>query len=453
MQFDLTLPGYNYLGPFNKLNKGKPTNKSDKAAFKHDVAYGRLQRKGINPYWTFNDADRDFINEVGTDWGGKIGKSVFQLKKKAAEYGIINSHSQDPIYVTPVKQRRLLPPTISPQKRRELPPPSFRILQRNTMGETKADGLGSGQNGNLTETPVDQVVNVTRGPPNYTFASLPFIEQVSFDGRPAYCLDICYRMTSPYDCKVSEGLQDLNTATPGTANAIYGVVDSADGVTTKARWFDLYASQYKYYHVVSARWHLTFENMSTSPMWLHQMYQSDTPPPVGADNEDILCWPGVYSHYIGPAARTLGSGSGIILHLETPAQGTQDNVATPAPSFSGNYNSSNHVNHPVSSIIKISGDYAPGDFNREIRLDNEVENWSLVTTNPALPEKLLFRLKGINESLGDTQNQNYGQNLSYRYMFTVEYLVEFRELQDGLRYPVNKQPASVTIRNDPKSAG
>lgn len=93
---DFTLPGYRYLGPGNKLDKGEPTGQSDAAAQKHDYEYTALQQKGINPYTTYNYADETFINEVGNDIGGQIGKRVFQAKRIAANAGLLNKHTKQP---------------------------------------------------------------------------------------------------------------------------------------------------------------------------------------------------------------------------------------------------------------------------------------------------------------------------------------------------------------------
>lgn len=81
-----TVPGYNYLGPFNPLKNGKPVNKADRAAQRHDRAYDRYINSGKNPYLYFNKADQDFINELENDssFGGILGKAAFKVKKAIA---------------------------------------------------------------------------------------------------------------------------------------------------------------------------------------------------------------------------------------------------------------------------------------------------------------------------------------------------------------------------------
>nr|ANN02912.1 structural protein [Ungulate bocaparvovirus 6] len=82
----LTLPGYKYLGPFNSLFAGKPVNKADEAARRHDLGYTDLLDKGHNPYIYFNDHDEQLIQDLQTDrtFGGILAKSVFSIKKAVA---------------------------------------------------------------------------------------------------------------------------------------------------------------------------------------------------------------------------------------------------------------------------------------------------------------------------------------------------------------------------------
>nr|WDW25825.1 MAG: capsid protein [Canine parvovirus] len=82
----LTLPGYNYLGPFNSLFNGKPTNKADEAARKHDFGYSDLLREGKNPYLYFNKHDQTFLDDLKDDYsfGGLLGKAVFKIKQAVA---------------------------------------------------------------------------------------------------------------------------------------------------------------------------------------------------------------------------------------------------------------------------------------------------------------------------------------------------------------------------------
>lgn len=306
------------------------------------------------------------------------------------------------------------------------------------------DNNGSGNDAGLKETPVDTVGQVFRGPPNYTFASLPWY----YDRRVSvtqYSDQWTFRMTSPYDCSVGASVVDQNVGA-GDMDVVVNAADAADGSAQKARWFDFYAGMYKYYHVVSCRWHLTIENQSTEPLWVHQYYSNDTDRPVTASNQDMLMWPDTESHYVGEVGNNITSTGTVERNELNTNSGNAEDAASAGnnPNFeTGNIITS----RGRSPILQLSGQYAPGDYNREIRLDSEVENWTRTNTNPILAERLAFRVR----PQWDAQNliagsaNSYERLITYRWVYRCEYLVEFKELVDGLRYPVQQQPLTVTI--------
>lgn len=103
-----------------------------------------------------------------------------------------------------------------------------------------------------------------------------------------------------------------------------------------------------------------------------------------------------------------------------------------------------------SAVIQHSSQYKPGDFRREIALDDEVNTWTSVDANPAYPERLLVRVKTYDDSwhpaAGDAVDRS--KNIEFIIKVHIEYLTEFRELKYGLRYPVQRQPITVTINAD-----
>lgn len=267
----LTLPGYNYLGPFNSLDNGEPTNHSDKVAYKHDKAYSELIKKygKFRTYTKFSQADADFIRNAGDDFGGRAGKAFFNFKKRVA--GNIDPKS-------PASKRLRGEPHLTATRPNRVLRGSQPNLQPTTQMTSNGPGTanGSGLDAGLSETPIDAVTDVKRGPPDYTFASLPWLRTQRVD-QNLHAYDMAIRMTSPYDCIPTQNAIDNNVG----AGTMTDVETTSDAVDTKvdtyetARWFDMYAGLYKYYHVVSARWWLTIENLGNELIYVHQMYYND----------------------------------------------------------------------------------------------------------------------------------------------------------------------------------
>lgn len=85
-------PGYRYLGPGNDLDRGEPTNENDRTAQTHDIGYTELEKEGVDPYWTYNDADETFLKELKpNDIPTYVAKGVFSVKKAAAKVGLLKT--------------------------------------------------------------------------------------------------------------------------------------------------------------------------------------------------------------------------------------------------------------------------------------------------------------------------------------------------------------------------
>ena len=450
----LVLPGYKYLGPFNDLNKGFPTNKADTAALIHDEAYAGYAKKHAwyAPYIRYNRADERFIKDTEneTDYGARIGNAFFKAKRWFAP----RLKEDDLEQVVEAAQAKVLG-----KRKRSVPEATKRMVEANapqTLSNLQADaqpmsgGGGSGNPAGLRETPIDAPDRkhpVQRGPPDYTFATLPYIRDKRVR-TTRWTFDEGYRMTSPYDPSITAAaFTDLNAGVGQATVVTVEASDASDVTATPARWFDFYATMYNYYHVLGVRWHMTVENLKTDPLWLHVLYFNDEVPPLGATNEDIMCWNDAESHYIGSHAMAVTStGEMEANHTLTNANNVEGNGGT---SDAFNYESGNHVsalgNNP---ILKISGSYRPGQKKRQIHLDSEVENWTSVSANPALPEKLLFRFKPYWNGIDTNDATNYDRTLAFRYTFRCEYLVEFKELKTGLRWPVERQPLIAAIQTN-----
>lgn len=95
--FRVVPSGYEFLGPGNDVLYQVPRNYNDAIAKAHDIAYGQLQRKGINPYITFNAADEEFLNNLQpNDVATIAARWIFQGKKTLASFGILPSGTSCP---------------------------------------------------------------------------------------------------------------------------------------------------------------------------------------------------------------------------------------------------------------------------------------------------------------------------------------------------------------------
>jgi len=79
---NLTLPGYNYLGPGNPLDSGTPVNKTDQIAEKHDWAY-HYAKSDSDIFKADHQAIQEFGNESGL--GAFLGKYGLEAKNLIEE--------------------------------------------------------------------------------------------------------------------------------------------------------------------------------------------------------------------------------------------------------------------------------------------------------------------------------------------------------------------------------
>jgi len=204
---------------------------------------------------------------------------------------------------------------------------------------------------------------------------------------------------------------------------------------------------YNYYHVVSARWRCIIENKTGEPFWVYWMYSNETNPPYQASNQDIQLWAGVKGKYVGTEYTSIQS-TGEVDYGYLP-KGSENNEATASTAADDQYQAGNNVTaRGVKHVVGFGGEYRTGDFNREIRLDSQVENWTSVISNPLLSERLHIFVKPQNDGIQANDATISGDDIIYRIRFEIDYLVEFKELKTGLRYPVQRQPLTVSIGNN-----
>lgn len=424
--WDWTLPGYNYLGPGNKLNKGEPTNYNDAVARAHDHAYDSYLKKRQNPYTQWSDADESFLKQIKyNDYGGVLGGGFFHAKKAAYNIGLIKKLDESSLTNSTRESNMSL---------------------RGAVNDGD-NANGSGNNLGLKETPVDIPYNITRGPPDETFVTLPYVETGIYRFTGTFAADHAFRMNSPYDPHVNQSnvspaiLPNMTTNTPDP---------DPDGQNRPARWYNLYSSLYQYYHVVSCRYKIYVENLHSTPLWVHLMFYNETLPPPEATNQDILMWKGVQSRMLS-SPMTFWDNLGDKVTAGHANLSTNDgddvmNEQDVSTSLNSNYVAGQGaVSRGGNISCFFSGEYRPGDFKREVILDSDVENWTSVNTNPRLPERLLLRLKPDNPAI-PADATVAGDDLKFKLTFEVEYLVEFKELSTYVKWPVTYQPVIYNVQ-------
>lgn len=60
----IVYPGTNYIGPGNPLSSGRPKSYHDNLARTHDYQYQYLMDKGVDPYFSWNQADREMVKKA-----------------------------------------------------------------------------------------------------------------------------------------------------------------------------------------------------------------------------------------------------------------------------------------------------------------------------------------------------------------------------------------------------
>ena len=479
-----TLPNKNYMGPLNPLDNGPLLNEGDAISLLHDVD-GYEELANNRPFYRrYTKADQRFLErmrKIHADPSDLIGRTYYEAKRKLATYDHANIQAIP--YAAAYKKSRLgiseqdfdrllaersngntekpkeeISPDLPTNKRKVQHSPNFPRLRKRlfftkegqqelqsneTMSGADGADKGSGNAPGLKETPIDDVWNVQRGPPDYQFATLPWIIDTRWDASvTTRSFDV--RMTSPYNVWLPQTNTDHNVGAGETEVTAPTEKDSGDTSLQSANWWHYYQGLYKYYHVVAARWHATIENYANAPMWVHQLYYNDDLPNLLADNTLIMTWPDTYSHYVGQQAAAIGA-SGSVLHNETAVN--SDNVSDATAGVgTANYNPGNHVTgRGPPHILQLSGTYHPGDYTREIKLDADIENWTLTNRNPKLPERLHLRFNHTSNNRELSSASNSDRFMSFRLFFRIEYLVEFKELRQNLKYPVARQPLTVTI--------
>ncbi len=101
----VVLPGSKYIGPGNKMNKGKPNSKADAYAFQHDIDYDDYIKAGVKPskvYTRYSDAD-DRLRKRSQQHATKDPHAMatylgMSAKKKLHDWGVVGKVRDREVY-------------------------------------------------------------------------------------------------------------------------------------------------------------------------------------------------------------------------------------------------------------------------------------------------------------------------------------------------------------------
>lgn len=303
------------------------------------------------------------------------------------------------------------------------------------------------------ETQIDPIASgwqLAPGPPDYTHAVLPFIYERTFSYSAegaSNVIDFGFRMTSVYDPVVDPATGvDIN---PGSGAQTHRPIktDDVDTLTDTASgcaFISYYSSLYKYYSVLGCRYKIRIENLSHDKFFVHKMFINNDRPTPYASNWDMKMWRGVDSRLITPMMRFADSAQ--IWHKENVGYNFEHDDDNMNGSGTTNGTEAGTLaplkNSIGSSMTYFVGEYRPGQYKREVKLDDDVEIWTPTNQNPKLPEILFLRARVYDnatpENAGDAYN--YNRALSFNITVECEYLVEFKELKDEFYRPASRNP-------------
>lgn len=445
IRYDLTLPGYNYLGPFNALDKGTPTTESDAAALRHDKS------KDYESPWAyiyFNEADDILLKELEGqhDYGAKAARTYFQWKKKTMprlkkDDSTLGKRSNISPKNTESKRLRSAYPDLDPNPISN----AHAVLRGSITSQNTMEGAGTsediepatnlamarssggGMQSNVGhETPVTIPRTISYGFPDTWTCVMPLnlTFSVIAEGpkRPAM---LSIRMNSIYDC-IANGSTSVYTGTvTNTTNfgSKIAATQSVNAITNDSfissnanytnfgieaqqpAWRPFFEQRYSKYHVLGCEWELSTRIANVSTAYrirgaVATMYHGRELPPVdGLTLADMMYWKDLDQvEYVQPQSN------------ETPLG---------------------------SNATTLSGRYKPGQHRREVREDEDAKTWTDTDAAPSLQENLAIYFTEAPLSWVPLADDEAMDAIWYNCFLTLKYIVQWKDLALAWKYPTS----------------
>lgn len=452
--------------------EGPVRHEVDKLCKIHDEAYGEMQKKGINPYLKWNDADSDFLaglkklgpyrNDVKefVTWVGSIGYAE-------AKYLLLNGHAPNIIEDDQDDMQLYLP---APESQLHLPAPEqvnhdMSVAQWSTAMTTTSkkrkgnDGAIAAEEGHGdlqsesqyapgVEGQLDPIKHIWYRFPNSQTARLKWIYTQLIGRSASQSNNIIYAPSgSAYDQQLKRDVGTPNTYTDAAKlntdslptvllktpqlikyrmTSPYNIVSSDANNLSEPQWLGYFDSMYQYYHVIKTHWTLTFSI-----------------PAAGSLSSSNIVNAGNYSFYVywkytnfddPPTQFTVDNGG------KTGYEGTTLNLTPDDYDRMGGWNKIRLQQNSTHSVSRtITGEYVHGDCQMDVKLlgtdslhssvQATAEGWNVVKSTVPFPENLCVILVQDNAQIVTDTDIWVGIRSE------IDYTIQFKDLVSKYKYP------------------
>lgn len=356
---DWSLPGTNYIGPGNPVDRHPPLSSDDAIARDHDMAYSDYIAQGQDPYWSYSKADERARKKFGKTWQGKLGHAFFTAKRFAWKAGFIRHLKEGP--------KHRIKPSLS---HHSVPAPRTLTSQFAAMSTTQGNNPHkAGQ-----ETPVDNIP-VTRFHPfdDTTQVYMPYYTGLVL--TPSIVLGTPPQPTGAFTLRLNS-IQDIvmSTANVSINNNKAGqtatTADIADNQPNQPKCRDFYSRLYNFYSVVRTKVKIKAFYVGGNPFHEYNVYcyvhDADAPPGSSNGTETVMVPHHFRKFHPGCIYKTLRPGAMIY------------NGST------GNYAQA----EPYASTISFDIDWKPGCIPGVVAQDEFQNAWTAYGQTPALMQHL-----------------------------------------------------------------
>lgn len=440
---DWTMPGFNYMGPGNVMDDAPPTNRDDFQAQKHDEQYTEYLKKGEDPYWNWNDADEEFIENVGETWTGTAAKKIFQGKRALSKLHalghirstrhnhMVNWGNTDTVKERQRKEREAIEKYKQKQreeaakKEQEKKRPAEGDANTNSSKEQKTGDGEAGSSGNTenatnlmrssatgrtdgSETSVDPVRHEVLRPFAKTMnCIMPFYRAgglATIVDNTTNVVAFSIRLNSIYDVVTASTFSRDPTAAAATA----------DGSPEKPMLMNYWSSIYRYWTVTRCEYKVTFYA-------------------TARDDESVFdVWTYHHGQQSPPLFSTDAGSAKLPSYMRKLHRNCHMKKLYPRPKNSTEIGA-------FQQPCVIQGVYEPGNYTvqNDVAEDEFKETWHKPTEVPSLTENATFIVQRSDLTPTSTVNATLAYEIS------IVYHVQWKDRKAIYEYPLTGDDLAV----------